>query len=260
MAKLTILSGAIVCWFIAISFYNPFSNLPIESKGRIQYELPEIHMGDQIVTHIAYTLNYAEEYEEAAWTAYMLTKKMTVPKYPRTNSFKVDPDVTTGSAEPADYKKPYDRGHLVPCDNMRWSKQAESESFFMSNMTPQVHSFNAGIWKKLEGWVTKCAKLYDTVYVASGPVLAKGLKQIGKKNKISVPDYFYKVIIVYTEKVKKGIGFILQHKQSTKPLLEFAIPIDSVEKITKINFFSNLPTKEGKVIESSVDINSWPKK
>lgn len=245
----------ILCAFVVSPKLNP-----IKPKDRIYFELPEINMGDQIIKHTAYTLKYSEEYEEAEWAAYMLTKIMTIAKYPRTNKFRIDPDVETGSAAPGDYKQTrndkYDKGHLVPCDDMRWSKVTESESFFMSNMSPQVHSFNAGIWKRLESWVHKYANTYDTVYVVAGPILEKGMKTIGK-NKVAVPKYFYKVLLVYRQNENKCIGFIFPHKQSPKDIMTFAVSVDSVEKRTGINFFAAIPDSTENRIESVVDKSQW---
>lgn len=229
----------------------------IKPKDRIYFELPEIHSGDQIIKHTAYTLKYSKEHEQAEWTAYMLTKMMTRAKFPRTNKFKIDPNVETGSSSPKDYKNTgYNKGHLVPCDDMRWSKVSESESFYMSNMTPQTHSFNAGIWKKLESWVHKYAYIYDTVYVTAGPILQKGLKTIGA-NEVSVPKYFYKALLVYKQNEKKCIGFIFLHKQSKKEIMAFSVPVDSIENQTGINLFASVPDSIQKRIESIVDISQW---
>lgn len=227
------------------------------AHNTLRYELPAIHTHDQIITHLAYTLQYSEEHEQAQWVAYRYTKSMTVKKYPRTNKFRPDLSVATGSSDPSDYKNShYDKGHLVPCDDMRGSQQAESESFLMSNMSPQTHSFNAGIWKRLEGLMRKYAIAFDTIYIATGPILEKGLSTIGP-NKVSIPKYFYKVVLVYREHCKGAIGFILPHKQSNKDLLFYAVPVDSVEKRTGINFFAMLPDSIQNKLEATFQKELW---
>lgn len=227
------------------------------SQKRFYFELPKIRTNDQIINHYAYNLGYRKDHHEAEWAAYMLTKKRTIKKFTRTDDFRIDPAVKSGSADPSDYAgSGYDQGHLVPCNDMRWSKKAESESFYMSNMTPQTHSFNAGIWKKLESWVHKYAQTYDTIYVATGPILQKGLKTIGA-NKVSVPKYFYKVFLVYKQNENKCIGFIVPHKKSPKDIMTFAVSVDSVEKRTGINFFALVPDSIQKRIETFVDISQW---
>jgi len=232
----------------------------VQTPNRIQYELPQIMPEDEIVKHFAYTINYSEQNEQAQWAAYMLTKKMINNTYPRTNSFRIDPKVPTVSASPKDYvNSAYDKGHLVPCDDMRWSKKAESESFFMSNMSPQLHSFNAGKWKSLESWVHKYANTFDTIYIVAGPILQDNLKKI-KKTIISIPEYFYKVILEYKYNEKKCIGFILPHKKITNDFWNYAVTVDSVEKRTGINFFFAIPDSIQKTIESQIDKGAWGKR
>jgi len=220
-------------------------------------EIPEIPVNSQVVVHSGYTLSYNEMHEQANWVAYELTEKETEGKYKRTDKFIVDPDVKTGSAESKDYKKSgYDQGHLAPAADMAWSKTAMKESFYYSNMSPQEPGFNRGIWKNLEEQVRSWAIDNKAVYVVTGPVLTEGLPSIGP-NKVSVPQYYYKVILDYTWPEVKGIGFILPNKKSEDKLQNYAVSIDSVEKLTSINFFYKLPDIQEKYIESMMDVNKW---
>jgi endonuclease G len=149
--------------------------------------------------------------------------------------------VKTGSSHPSDYKNTgYDKGHLTQCDDLRWSKQSKSESFLMSSTSPQTYSFNAGIWKRLEGLMKKYTITFGTIYIAAGSIFEKGLSIIGR-NKVSDPKYFYKVVLVYREHSNGAKGFILLYKQSKNDLLSFAVSVDSVEKRTGIIFFALLP-------------------
>ena len=151
--------------------------------------LPEINPNDIIVKHYAYTLNYNEEHEQAEWVAYILTKDRVYGTVKRTNNFRPDPKVKTGSATLADYKgSGYDRGHLAPAADMKWSATAMSESFYMSNMSPQRPGFNRGIWKRLEQLVRTWAVEYEEIHVVTGPVLKGSFKSIGP-NQVSVPEY-----------------------------------------------------------------------
>ena len=101
--------------------------------------LPNINESDQIIQHSAYTLNYDEQHEQASWVAYILTSTHIRGTFNRTNDFREDYKVKTGSASLSDYKgSGYDRGHLAPAGDMKWSSTAMSESFFMSNMSPQM--------------------------------------------------------------------------------------------------------------------------
>ena len=97
----------------------------------------------EIVKRVGYALGYSEKYEQPLWVSYKLTKNETQSKVAkRTNRFKSDPKVTTKSASLKDYRKSgYDRGHLAPAGDMAWSKQAMNESFYLSNMSPQLPRF-----------------------------------------------------------------------------------------------------------------------
>jgi len=232
--------------------------LPAQQPAKIPHlELPAITNKDAIVTHLGYTLSYNEKHEQANWVAYELTAEETQRGVTRTNDFRPDNAVTTGSATNADYQASgYDRGHMAPAADMSWNVQAMEESFFYSNMSPQVPGFNRGIWKKLEERVRQWAVENRDIYVVTGPVLTGDLPVIGPE-KVSVPRYYYKVILDYTQPELKGIGFIMPNASSTRPLESYAVPIDSVEKVTGINFFSALPDKQEQAIEKTVCIPCW---
>ncbi|MBU1355377.1 MAG: DNA/RNA non-specific endonuclease [Candidatus Edwardsbacteria bacterium] len=220
-------------------------------------EIPENPSSCQMVVHAGYTLSYNEEHEQANWVAYELTEKETEGKHKRTNKFIVDPDISTGSATSKDYKKSgYDQGHLVPAADMAWSQTAMTESFYYSNMSPQEPSFNRGIWKKLEEQVRGWARENNAIYVITGPVLTDGLPTIGP-NKVSVPKYYYKVILDYTLPEIKAIGFIMPNAGSSEPLQSYTVTVDSVEKFTGIDFFYRLPDDQEKIIESILDVGAW---
>ena len=212
--------------------------------------LPAYTSQGDIVKHTAYTLKYNEPYEQAEWVAYKLTATRVNAVVKRTNVFRPDPMVKTGSAEPSDYKNSgYDRGHLAPAGDMAWSVTAMSESFYMSNMSPQMPGFNRGIWKKLETKVRDWAVENEEIYIVTGPILESNLPTIGK-NKVAVPNYFYKVILDYKEPEFKEIGFVLPNQSSNQPLESYTVTIDSVEVLTGLDFFPSIPDSLENVIES----------
>jgi len=175
----------------------------------------------------------------------------------RVNNFRQDSMVITGSATPQDYAHSgYDKGHLAPSADFRWNEQAQSESFYMSNMSPQIHVFNAGIWKHLEDQVRKWALELDTLYVVTGPVLKSGLQTIGSNN-VAVPEYYYKVVLDYKPPVIEAVGFIMANEGSKEPLVTFAVTVDSVKKVTGVNFFPELPDSIETAVESKVDYAFW---
>ncbi len=122
----------------------------------------------QIIEHSAYILQYNEKYEHAEWVIYLLTQDRVADSFERTDNFRPDPKVITGSASLADYKgSGYDRGHLAPAADMKWSENVMSESFFMSNMSPQKPGFNRGIWKSLESIVRTWAIENNEIYIVT---------------------------------------------------------------------------------------------
>ena len=114
-----------------------------------------------ILNRKGYTLCYNSARKVADWTSYHLTDTYLVDNVPRSNDFRPDPDLPEEQrAELSDYKgSGYDRGHLVPAEDMRRDQQTESETFLLSNMSPQVgKGFNQGIWKNLEAKVRNWAR------------------------------------------------------------------------------------------------------
>ena len=220
-------------------------------------ELPKILKTDQIIHHSNYTLNYSEQHEQAEWVAYSLTSSQVYGSVGRTNDFRSDPNVKTGSASLPDYKgSGYDRGHLAPAGDMKSTYTAMSESFYMSNMSPQVPGFNRGIWKKLEGTVRNWAMDNKKVYITTGAVLTASYPTIGI-NKVSIPEFYYKVVLDYEQPEIKGIGFILLNQKSDKSLQSYAVSIDEVERFTGIDFFHSLPDNIEEKIESDAAVNKW---
>lgn len=229
----------------------------IKATSITKLELPKTNSKDKIITHTGYSFLYNETHEQANWVAYELTKEETNKLFERTNKFISDPKVKTGTASDKDYEgSGYDRGHLAPASDMGWSSTTMAESFFYSNMSPQTPSFNRGIWKKLEELVRTWAIENNTVYIVTGPVLTNDLQTIGP-NKVSVPNYYYKVVLDYSEPNIKGIGFILPNIDSKIQLQYYAVSIDSVEKLTGINFFPLLQSEQEEFIEKTLCIKCW---
>ena len=218
--------------------------------------LPKSHSGETI-THTYYSLSYVEEHEQSQWVAYELIAENAKGGTKRTNSFRKDPSVSTASASADDYKNSgYDRGHLAPAGDMAFSELAMRESFYMSNMSPQDPSFNRGIWKKLEEQVRTWAGENKSIYVVTGPVLTDTLKKTGP-GKITVPGYFYKIILDNTEPEIKVIAFILPNKKGEKQLSEYVVAVDSIENLTKIDFFPALADSLENALEKSVSLAGW---
>jgi endonuclease G len=210
-----------------------------------------------IIKHDGYVLSYSEKHEQAEWVAYSLAKNDIVYIDRKRPYFIEDPKVKTKSADWRNYKKSgYDRGHLCPAADRRASKESYNETFYTSNISPQNHDFNAGIWNKLEQKTRYWAKKYNHLYVISGGILEDNLKTIGTE-KVSVPNQFYKILLDDTAPEIKAIAFLIPNKESNKPLYEFVVSIDEIEKKTGINFFPNLPDDIEHKLESSSTYKNW---
>jgi len=180
---------------------------------------------------------------------YELTSSMISGTQSRTNNFRPDPKIDTGSASLDDYKNSgYDRGHLAPAGDMKCSHIAMSESFYLSNMSPQKPSFNRGGWKKLETIVRNWATQYKKLYVVTGGILTQGLDKIGS-NRVSVPNYYYKII--YVPSTSNMIAFLLPNRKITNNIKSYVVSTDHVEAITGIDFFPQLPDELENILESS---------
>ena len=259
--KIALLAISLVVIFLILCYITPTeSEKGVTRAGDIEnLEIPVGPDDEIIVSHTGYTLSYCEEYEVPYWVAYSLTKEeVSTQSASRNDNFREDPSVPTGSATLQDYKKSgYDRGHMAPAADFRWSEDAMNDTFYLSNMCPQKHAFNAGIWSDLESAVRSIAYTDEEIYVVTGPVLTDGPYETIGENKVAVPKYYYKVILDYTDPVIKAIGFILPAENSSEPLSYFAVTVDKVEEVTGIDFFPALPDDIEDVVEAECDSSLW---
>lgn len=211
---------------------------------------------DQIVHHTYFSLSYCENHEQAEWVAYKL-----IPEYfsgvSRTDDYREDPYVKTGSATLDDYRNSgYDRGHLLPAGSMKHNYRAMSETFYLSNISPQKQEFNGGMWNTLEEKVREWTSRSDSLYVVTGGILHPGLEKI-KGTRVSIPQYFYKAIVRFRSGSIEGIGFIMPNKKLNGNVFNFAVTIDEIEEKSEIDFFPNFPPEIQKWIESKIDLEAW---
>lgn len=204
-----------------------------------------------------FSLCYRESFENAEWVGYVLTKEKLVKAAARKNNFRSDPAVSTGSAEPDDYAgSGYDRGHLAPSADMTWNEESASESFLMSNMSPQRPQFNRGMWKNLEAKIRTCAKQFEAVYVITGPVLEKPAEEyefIGK-NRVAVPEFFYKAVLARDNGGNfSAAAFILPNEKCAGTVFDYIVSVNEAERRTGIDFFSALDDSIEEEIESRTE-------
>lgn len=240
---------------------SPPASLPAPDAGQKSQVpddlLPRSTTGE-VVKHGWYALSYAEDHEQAEWVVHEIRRERLNDNWAaRPNTFRPDFDVRTESATPRDYNgSGYDRGHLCPAADMAFDERAIDESFLMSNMSPQVPAFNAGIWRELEELSRDWGRKFKKLYVVTGPVLSeRGLAQIGQ-TRVTVPARFYKVL--YAPDQHRAIAFLMPNALSTRPVMEYACSIDAVEKVTGLDFFPKLLNGLNEELESSLDPAAWP--
>jgi endonuclease G len=190
--------------------------------------------------------------------AYELTAFETKKVVDRTNRFMEDPKIATGSASLDDYRNSgYDRGHLAPAADLGWSMQSMEESFYMSNMSPQLPAFNRGIWGEAEAFTRKAAKENGSLFVVSGPIFSVNMKTIGS-NRVTVPERYYKILLDVREPELKALAFIIPNRDCSEELENFVVSIDDIETATGIDFFPALPDEWESKLEASRSVINWP--
>ncbi len=190
----------------------------------------------QVVKHNYYSLEYSESREHAVWVYYKLNSSFINGSAERKNNFKSDPMVSTGSAGKNDYKGTgYDRGHLCPAAAMKINQLAMDESFYMSNMSPQVASFNRGKWKSLEEQVRNWTLEENLMYVVSVPIFEANKGTFGVNN-VTVLGYYFKAMYTPTDGGKM-IGFILPNRKINDQLINYIVTIDEIENRIERDLF-----------------------
>ncbi len=230
------------------------------SSPRVPIELPATSTSDVVIHHSGFSLLYNEAHEQAVWVAHYLTRERVMQKNAERKSyFSPDKKIATGSAKHSDYTKTgFDRGHLVPAADMAWSEQAMAESFFTSNISPQEPNLNRNVWRLMEEQIREWAQIYDTLYIVTGPILETGLPTIGE-SQVSVPKYFYKLIVDVQGGRAEGIAFLMPNTETfaTKEAQDFVVPIDSIETLTGIDFYPLLNDATEKEVEQEVCLECW---
>lgn len=197
--------------------------------------------------HTAYALKHDNVAKIPVWVAYTLTPEHAEGCFPRTNKFAADPLLKPGDrAELNDYRNSgYDKGHVANDADMSWSATTERESFLLSNMNPQVHGLNAGIWKDLESDVRDWAFLTKhTLQVYAGPIYDPAKDKTIGADKVVVPHAFYKIVI--DTQTKQTLAFIFPHEPtSTGKLVDYQVTVSAVEKATGVTF--NVPNDKNKI-------------
>lgn len=238
---------------------------------------------EEILLHrIAYELSYNTETRQPNWVAWRLTSDHTDGPFPRKGvpyydesgkaigissftddvvrgDYIVDLDVPSPRQEHNDWKEHpagIDHGHMCPAADCKWDKGAMNQSFLLTNMCPQNHDLNGGVWDKLENKCRTWAKRFGELYLVAGPIFKNDERRFFGINKIPIPDAFFKVILC-TSGNPKALGFIFPNNCTQHKLEDYALTVDDVENATGIDFFPALPDSIENEVEAHANIDDW---
>ena len=226
------------------------------------YACPHTELGvpkqsDFVDCREGYAIGYSYKLKSATWVAYRLEKQADGAGVDRVDDFRVDPKIPAQyQTTPEDYDEPiYHQGHLANSESIDTSPTAMSETFFMSNMVPQLPTHNTGIWKGLENRERKWANKRTVIYVFTGPLYQGETKYIGE-NRVPVPSHLWKVI--YDPAANEAITYIIEHKPLyTRDLDNYLASVDDVEAQAGIDLFGKLTDLEQTSIESKAQLRQW---
>jgi endonuclease G len=212
-----------------------------------------------LLKHDCITIGYDIEAKQASWVAYTLKKTDLEGDAKRKNNFKRDPLLSENkSASDEDYyKSGFDRGHLAPAADMTVSQNCMDQSFYYSNISPQLPGHNRGVWKRLESDVRDWAIRYDSVVVVTGAIIDRENDERLGDSKMCVPKRYYKALLIKTDSAVCTIGFIVDNESSKDEINTFSVTIDELEDKTDLDFFPILSKEEQAIVESKIDYNIW---
>ena len=202
-----------------------------------------------------YSFGWSQKDLVALWMAYPLCSMYTNKTVSRTDAWAYDP-LLGPEYSPAPfggYGGSYARGHQVPSADRLCSYNANVQTFYGSNMTPQLNAHNEGIWQTLESKVRTLANTSDTTYVVTGCVVdgSTTFTQDSDGKKMTVPVAYYKVLLRYSKSSTistwAAMAFYTEHKSysGSTSLRSLAMPVDELEEMLGMDFFVNLPAKLG---------------
>ena len=231
----------------------------VQIKTDIGIPLSNLSCKSQQISHFAYTVDYNSEWHLPNWVAYVLTKDHTNGSHQRLKSFSPDPQMSNPVYH-EDYTNNlgnYDRGHMAPAADMKWSEQAMRECFYMTNVCPQNRNLNRGDWNDLEELARDWARKYGEIYIVCGPLVSQNYRTIGQNKKIAIPNAFFKVFLRQTDTSWTAIGFVMPNQAGNRPLMTYILSIDEVEQLSGIDFFYNLPDCIEDDVEKEFSIRDW---
>lgn len=219
-------------------------------------ELPE-NLTSQIKEYSGFTISFNKDNGTPNYVAWELLDEESKGAKGRSNNFWTDPDIE-GCPSTSDYTRSgYDRGHMCPSGDQKWSQEAMNDCFVMANMCPQLHELNNGAWKTLETKERQWATRDSALIIVAGPIYEKSdKKRIGKAG-VRVPGAFFKVLLAPYLEEPRGIAFVYPNMTAPGNMQDYAMSIDELEKILGYDFFPALPDEIENKVEASYSFKEW---
>lgn len=214
---------------------------------------------DQLLEKRGFTLGYNNIHRQALWVSYILeADKLHAEKVKRKNVFYTDKSIKKFPIKPQEYNKSgYDRGHLAPAADMAYSDESMTDSFFMSNISPQLPVCNRRNMLAVENLIRKWALTEKRIYVVTGPVFGNRDNSFGDPP-ITVPSAFYKAVLDLTPPYKM-IALIVPNANCETDIENWAVSVDELEELTGYDFFSELDDDTENTFEKQFDLTDWEK-
>ncbi len=223
-------------------------------------EIPKVHKDKLVIRHTGFTLSYNTETNCPNWVAWELTaEEVNAGQAKRSNDFRADSKVPSKNrVDWYEYKQSgYDRGHMCPAGDMKWSADAMSDCFLMSNICPQTPELNQHWWEHVEKACRRWAKQEGRVYICCGPIFETGKKYIGKDVKIRVPDGYFKVVLSLRKGNEKAIGFIYTNTDDRQTMESAVVTVDEIEAKTGYDFFPLVDKSIQDKVEAECNLRKW---
>lgn len=234
---------------------NPIK--PAHYDGLENVTIPK-GLTSQIKEYTGFTLSFNKDNRTPNYVAWELLGSEVSTEWPRKDNFWQDKDLDGCPLKTEYYYSTsgYERGHMCPAADQRWSEQAMNDCFVMANMCPQLHDLNAGAWETLESKERMWAKRDSAILIIAGPIHTEDDTYI-EKSKVRVPSAFFKVLLAPYLDEPRGIAFVYPHMKCSGNMQDYATTIDEVEKMTGFDFFAALPDDIEKKVESSFSFTDW---
>lgn len=259
---------------------------PAQPTGSLaaRLEMPAPLAGNRVIAHwtisgtdsiLTYCLEYDSDKYHSRWVAFRFdgaTRARNVgrkdysirPQYPR------DPQLTDRYIEDDASFNGYQHGHLCASADRLYSRLANDQTFYMTNMSPQKGDFNGGYWTRFEEFVQRCgrsAAFADTLYVVKGGTIAEGqYSHRVARSRMVVPKYYFIALLKVKNNVYSAVafwvkhdsyGYDFDHQAPASVVAEHAVSVDELEELTGIDFFHNLPDAVESTVESGYVAANW---